>query len=83
VAIQARASGVVTWAAVGVFVTALGAVAGLLVFMLGAVREDIRNLRGDLGVRLDRVDVRLDRIESTVLREHGERIARLEERAER
>ena len=68
------------WAAVAVFVTALFGVVGLVVYALTGVREDIRNARLDLGARLDRIDARLDRIESTVLREYGERIARLEER---
>jgi hypothetical protein len=70
----------VIWAAVGVFATALGAVVALVVFTLGAVREDIRSLRGDLTARLDRVDGRLDRIESRLLEDCGQRIARLEER---
>jgi hypothetical protein len=45
--------------------------------------EDWARAAGELGKRLDRLDrldTRLDRIESTVLRDHGERIARLEER---
>jgi hypothetical protein len=59
----------VTWTAAGVLLVALGGQAFWLAHALGEV-----------GKRLDRLDARLDRIEQTVLRDHGERIARLEER---
>jgi hypothetical protein len=58
-----------TWAAVGVIVAAI---AGQALWVAHAL--------GEVGKRLGRIDTRLDRTESTVLREHGERITRLEER---
>jgi hypothetical protein len=74
----------VIWAAVGAMTTVLlGALTLVSVWVARAidgVRDDVRNARADLGARLDRIDDRLDRIETTVLRDHGERIARLEAR---
>jgi hypothetical protein len=61
-----------SWEAVAVVLAALAGQA----FWIGRALAD-------LGSRIDRVDARLDRIETTVLRDHGERIARLEERATR
>ena len=58
-----------TWAAVGVVVAAIAGQA----FWIG-------HALGEVGKRLDRIDARMDRIEQTVLRDQGERIARLEER---
>jgi hypothetical protein len=70
----------VTWEATVVVLAALAGQAFWIAWALGKLRDDVRDLRDDLGGRLDRVDDRLDRIECTLLRDHGERIARLEER---
>ncbi len=50
------------------------------------LREDMNNGFGQIGKRLDRMDDRLDRVDDRLgriemtLREHGERLARVEER---
>ena len=62
-----------SWAAAGVMTTVLLAAIGLLSFWVD------RQL-AEVGKRLDRIDARLDRFETEVLRGYGERIARLEER---
>jgi hypothetical protein len=61
----------VDWPAVGVVLVAIAGQAIWIGRALDAVTA-----------RLDRIDGRLDRIEGTTLREHGERIARLEARAD-
>jgi hypothetical protein len=62
-----------TWAAAGVVIAAIAGQAFWIAHALEAMRRD-------LGGRLDRIDARLDLVEQTVLRELGERVARLEER---
>lgn len=57
------------WAAAGVLVAAIAGQA----FWIGRAFDA---LRSELGSRLDRIEQRLDRIDN-----YGERIARLEERA--
>jgi hypothetical protein len=56
-----------TWTIIGVVVAAIG----IQTFWINRALDGI-------GKRLDRTDERLDRIEDTLLRDHGERIARLE-----
>ena len=58
----------VTWAAVGVVIAAIAGQAFWIAHALG-----------ELGRRLDRIDSHLDRIETTVLADHADRIARLED----
>jgi hypothetical protein len=70
----------VTWEAAAVAVAAAGGLTLWLQWGLNRLRDDVRDVRDDLGGRLGRIDGRLDRIETTLLRDHGERIARLEER---
>lgn len=55
---------------------AAGAMTTVVVAALGAVSfpRAIDGLARELGDRLDRIDVRLDRIETTVLCDHGERL---------
>ena len=56
--------------------TVIAATAGLLTlqsFWIGRSLDAVRE-------RLERLDTRFDRVEDVVLRDHGERIARLEER---
>jgi hypothetical protein len=67
----------VIWAATGVMATVFVAALAAVSFWIA---HAVNGLARELGGRLDRIDARLDRIETTVLREHGERIARLEER---
>jgi hypothetical protein len=59
------------WAQAATIVSALVAVAGLQALWITRALDR-------LDARLDRVDAKLDRIEGAVLRDHGERIARLE-----
>jgi hypothetical protein len=56
----------VTWAAVAVVIAALAGQAFWIAHALAQV-----------SARLDRLDACLDRIESRVLQDHGERLARL------
>ena len=58
-----------TWMAVAVVIAALAGQAFWIAHALAQV-----------GGRLDRIDARLDRMEQRILQDHGERIARLEER---
>jgi hypothetical protein len=80
----------VTWAIIATGAAVIGAMAGLLTLQAVWIGRlfDTMNSRFDLidqrlnrmDQRFDRIDQRLDRIEATVLRDHGERIARLEAR---
>jgi len=68
------------WVLVGVVITLLVAMGGMV---LRVVQTEIRSVRVTLESvvqRLDRIETRLDRIELQVLADHGERIARLEAR---
>jgi hypothetical protein len=58
-----------TWAIIG----AMAALLTLQSFWIGRLFDATNK-------RLDRIDGRLDHIEGSVLRDHGERIARLEAR---
>jgi len=74
-----------TWTLIGGFLAILVAMSGLV---LRIVQVQIEGLRNEMQAgfaaingRLDRLETRLDRLETIVVRDHGERIARLEERA--
>ena len=62
-----------TWEAVAVLLAALAGQAFWIAYVLSGIKDSIRDLKTDLGGRLDR-------IETTFLHDYGERIARLEER---
>jgi hypothetical protein len=62
-----------TWAAAGVVLVALAGQAFWITYVLSGVKDEIRDLKSDLGARLDR-------IETTFLHDYGEHITRLEER---
>ena len=72
-----------TWQAVAVLLAAIGGQTFWIARALADVKTEIRDVRTDLGGRVDRVDERLARAEATVIKDHGERIARLEERTTR
>jgi hypothetical protein len=59
------------WAATGTFAAIITLVITLQSFWIGRSFDNVFRA-------LDRVDDRLDRIENNVLRDYGERIARLE-----
>lgn len=75
------------WIQVWTMIGAMAGIVGLQSFWIGRSLDEIR-LRIDrvdqridrVELRLDRIELRLDRIETSVLRDHGERIARLEQR---
>jgi hypothetical protein len=77
------------WAQVATIIGALATMVGLQTFWVGRALDSLRSemyrgfdaVNGRLDrveARLDRVEARLDGIEGTVLRDHAERIARLE-----
>ena len=77
----------VEWAQAATIVSALAAFTGLQAVWISHAldrvyaRFDGIDARLDrIDARLDRMDARLDRVEGVVLRDHGERIARLETR---
>jgi hypothetical protein len=61
----------VDWAQTVTFISALAVLTGLQAFRIARALDRVH-------AELDRIDARLDRIESVVLRDHAERIARLE-----
>ena len=63
------------------YLQTLAATATVIVPLVGLQTFWIARSLDLLGQRLDRVDARLDRIEHDVIRDHGERISRLESRA--
>jgi hypothetical protein len=63
----------VEWAQVATIVSALAAFTGLQALWIGRALDRVY-------VALDRLDARLSHIEGVVLRDHTERIARLEAR---
>ena len=63
----------VAWPEVATVIGVLAAVIGLQSFWIARALDDIR-------ATLDRLDARLGHIESVVLRDHGDRISRLEAR---
>jgi uncharacterized membrane protein len=67
----------VEWVQVGTIIGVLTAVVGLAV---GLQSFWIAQALDRVHAALDRIDARLDHIEGVVLREHSERIARLEAR---
>lgn len=68
------------WAGVAVVIAALGGQAFWVAHVLGGLREDIRDVRTDLGEDIRGVRTDLGALREEMLRDHGERIARLEER---
>lgn len=62
------------------FLQTLAAVAAVIVPLVGLQTFWIARSLDAIGGRLERVDRRLEHIDQAVLREHGERIARLEAR---
>jgi hypothetical protein len=75
----------VSWTQTFTLGALLIAVVGAQAFWIGRALDGLRAemYRGfdAINTRLDRLEARLDRLEAVVLRDHGERIARLEERA--
>lgn len=67
----------VEWAQVGTIIGVLTAVVGLAV---GLQSFWIARALDRIHMTLDRIDVRFDHVEGVVLRDHAERIARLEAR---
>jgi uncharacterized membrane protein len=67
----------VEWSQVGTIIGVLTAVVGLAV---GLQSFWIAHALDRIHATLDRLDARFDRVEGVVLREHAERIARLEAR---
>jgi hypothetical protein len=61
------------WAQAAAIVSAVVAVIGLQTLWISRALDRV-------DAALDRIDARLDRLEGVVLREHAERIARLEAR---
>jgi len=59
------------WAQVTTIIASLAAVIGMQAFWVSRALDRVSTV-------LDRVEAKLDRIEIGVLRDHGERIARLE-----
>jgi hypothetical protein len=74
----------VTWAQSFTIIAAVAGIVGLQSFWitrtLDAFKETVDRRFAEVERRLDRIEDRLDRIEQQVLRDHGERIVRLEER---
>jgi len=70
----------VEWIQIWTMIGAMAGIVGLQSFWMGRALDDIRGRIDRIELRLDRIELRLDRIETSVLRDHGERIARLEER---
>ena len=68
------------WIQIWTMIGAMAGIVGLQSFWLGRSLDEIRLRIDRVDLRLDRIEVRLDRIETSVLRDHGERIARPEER---
>ena len=69
------------WIQIWTTIGAMAGIVGLQSFWIGRSLDEIRLRIDRVELRLDRIELRLDRIETSVLRDHGERIARLEERA--
>jgi hypothetical protein len=63
----------VEWAQVATILSTLAAIIGLQTFWISRALDRVY-------VALDRIDERLDRLETVVLHDHAERIARLEAR---
>lgn len=69
---------VVEWAQAATIVSALAAFTALQAFWISRALDRVYARFDGVDSRLDRIDSRLDRIEGVVLRDHAERIARLE-----
>jgi hypothetical protein len=69
---------IVEWAQVATFVSVLAAFMGVQAVWINHALDRIYARFAGIDSRLDRMDVRLERIEGVVLRDHAERIARLE-----
>lgn len=70
----------VEWAQAATIVSALAAFTGLQAVWISHALDRVYARFDGVDARLDRIEARLDRIEGVVLRDHGERIARLETR---
>ena len=68
----------VDWAQAATIISALAAFMGLQAVWISHALDRVYARFDGIDSRLDRLDVRLDRIEGVVLRDHAERIARLE-----
>jgi hypothetical protein len=68
----------VEWAQAATIVSALAAFADLQALWISNALDRVYARLDGIDARLDRIDTRLDRIESVVLRDHAERLARLE-----
>jgi hypothetical protein len=68
----------VEWAQAATIVSALAALTGLQALWISHALERVYARFDGIDARLDRIEVRLERIEGVVLRDHAERIARLE-----
>ena len=68
----------VEWAQVATIVSALAAFIGLQTLWISHALDRVYARFDGLDARLDRIDLRLDRIDGVALRDHAERIARLE-----
>ena len=66
------------WAQAVTIVSALAVFTGLQAFWIARALDRVHAELDRIHARLDRIDARLDRIEGIVLRDHAERIARLE-----
>jgi hypothetical protein len=68
----------VEWAQAVTIVSAMAAFTGLQALWISHALERVYARFDAVDARLDRIEARLDRIEGAVLRDHAERIARLE-----
>jgi hypothetical protein len=66
------------WAQAATIVSALAAFTGLQALWISRALDRVYAALDRIEARLDRVEARLDRIEGVVLRDLGERVARLE-----
>lgn len=66
------------WAQAATIVTALAAFTGLQAVWISHALDRVYARLDGIDARLDRLEIRFERIETVVLRDYGERIARLE-----
>jgi hypothetical protein len=66
------------WAQAATIVSALAAFTGLQALWISRALDRVYAALDRIDARIDRVEARLDRLEGIVLRDLGERIARLE-----